>query len=232
MDGMVVEDEEEVDYSSKYYAGQSASSASNASDSESNAQGYATTASNKARDASDSATAAAGSALSASGSATTATNANTDAQNFAVAEGAFTKVTGDDHTTQYHSAKYYAESVQGLDEQVQDAVTEANRILGETDLLFNEVSAYIAASTVDSVWDSSVTYDVGDCVMTADGSTYRCISESTGNPPSLSPGYWSPITITALETFEYDTNGDLMPKLNPAGSSYWQIDTNGDIMPV
>ena len=38
-------------------------------------------------------------------------------------------------------------------------------------------------------------------------------------------------THTITETFDLDTNGDIMPEVYPSASGHFQIDSNGDIMP-
>jgi len=37
--------------------------------------------------------------------------------------------------------------------------------------------------------------------------------------------------IDFCETFDLDTNGDIMPEVYPSASGHFQIDSNGDIMP-
>ncbi len=108
---------------------------------------------------------------------------------------------------------------------VQGAVTSADALLAA-------VQAYISAATVSALWDVSTAYTAGDVCMTSDGSTWRCIQDNTGENPISSPSYWAQITNTELYTFEYDGNGDLMPRINPVASAYWDLDANTDIMPV
>ena len=121
-------------------------------------------------------------------------------------------------------------------EDAADAAVQANNsaqgALIDADALLQATKAYISAATVDGFWNSATEYDPGDCVMTSDGAVYRCIQTSTNNPPATSPSYWVPITTVELYTFEYDTNGDLMPLINPNASQNWDIDENDDIMPA
>lgn len=112
-----------------------------------------------------------------------------------------------------------------------DVVTRAEAAVADAAELLAQVQALIAASTVDSVWDSETAYEVGDCVMTSDGTTYRCIQDSTNNPPATSPGYWAAVMIVEAKTFEYDSNGDICPCISPVESANWGIDNNGDIYP-
>lgn len=37
--------------------------------------------------------------------------------------------------------------------------------------------------------------------------------------------------VDFCETFDLDTNGDIMPEVYPSASGHFQIDSNGDIMP-
>ena len=81
------------------------------------------------------------------------------------------------------------------------------------------------------VYNSATTYEPGDVIMTAEGDTYRCIAESTGENPNSS-NKWVLITQVKYETFELDVNGDLQPLYVPKTSTNLQIDENGDIMPI
>ena len=96
----------------------------------------------------------------------------------------------------------------------------------------DKVEGYLAAAKDVGLWDETTTYQPGEAVMTEDGSVFRCINANVGNNPATSPQYWAPVSITKLETFEYDRNGDLQPRMHPVSSSQWTIDANGDIMPA
>ena len=113
-----------------------------------------------------------------------------------------------------------------------DIVSRAEAAVADAEDLLREVQAYIAASTIDAAWSSSTAYAVGDCVYTSDGSAYRCIQASTNNPPATSPAYWAAIEVVEAKTFEYDTDGDLIPCANPVSSANWEVDSDGDIMPA
>lgn len=88
-----------------------------------------------------------------------------------------------------------------------------------------------AAGEKAQVYDPEHTYSPGDVVMTAEGDTYRCVVESTGENPNDS-NKWVLITQVKYETFELDANGDLQPLYIPKTSTNFQIDENGDIMPI
>ena len=112
-----------------------------------------------------------------------------------------------------------------------EVVTRAEEAVNEAAALLAQVQALIVASTVNTEWDAETTYEVGDVVITSDGATYRCIQESTNNPPATSPGYWAAVMIVEAKTFEYDSNGDICPCISPVESANWGIDSNGDIYP-
>jgi len=113
-----------------------------------------------------------------------------------------------------------------------DIVDQAEAAVADAADLLRQVQALIAASTVDSLWNASTAYDVGDCVMTTDGATWRCVQACTNQPPATSPAYWSSVTVAAVTTFEFDGNGDIVPAVSPVASANWDIDSNGDIEPV
>lgn len=254
--GMVQENGVNVDYSSKYYANQShtyqtqaASSASNAQSSANVAVTYAGQARNSATQANKSANDANAAKVQvqmdaqqvSSDKAWTAqylndtrgyaANAQTSANNAATSEE---NAQGyKDDAMQYAIEAQTSKNSAAISETAaRQANTSAQAAVEEAQELLDEFNSYIAASTVNAMWDSSVTYVVGDCVMTPDGSTYRCIQESTNDSPSTSPEYWAIVQLTQLATFEYDEHGDLMPLINPANSPNWQIDENGDIVPA
>ena len=37
--------------------------------------------------------------------------------------------------------------------------------------------------------------------------------------------------VDFCETFDLDSNGDIMPEIYPSASGHFQIDSNGDVMP-
>ena len=220
------------EYSAKHYALQTIAYAEAAETSKSDASVFATNASNSATAAGVSKDAAAVSAVLA--------------ENWANKEDV--PVSGGKY-----SAKYYAEQAAGYADDAEDskdaaAVSEANAAVqanaaatakAGTDTaalqaaaLLQETRAYIASSTIDALWDATTTYHMGDCVMTPEGSTYRCLQTSTNNPPASSGAYWTPISLVAGDTFEYDENGDLMPRATLTASPLWAIDENGDVMPA
>ena len=102
--------------------------------------------------------------------------------------------------------------------------------LAEADLA--KVEGYIAAAKNVGLWDEDTTYQPGEAVMTAEGSVYRCLRTSTGEAPASHPLSWAITQTVQMLTFETDENGDLMPLVQPASSSNWEIDGNGDIEPA
>lgn len=95
-------------------------------------------------------------------------------------------------------------------------------------------SAHTAAGYVSNVtiWNGSTEYNPPDVVMTSDGSTYRCIKSNIATNPQNHPEYWAMTTSVEAKTFEFDLNGDLMPKLMPITSHMWEVADDGDIMPI
>ena len=79
-------------------------------------------------------------------------------------------------------------------------------------------------------YDETKTYNIPDIVITPDGSAWRCLTTSTGEYPASSYK-WTAVALAQNDTFEYDSNGDLMPRLYAQSSSMWQIDDDGNIMP-
>ena len=95
-------------------------------------------------------------------------------------------------------------------------------------------SAQTAAGYVSNVtvWNGATEYNPPDVVMTADGSTYRCIKSNVGTNPQNHPEYWAMTTSVEARTFEFDLNGDLTPRLLPLTSHMWEVADTGEIMPI
>jgi len=161
-----------------------------------------------ATEAAHQATASANSATAAGNSATAASTKATEAANSA------------------GEAAISAGKAELANEGVQNTVVEANRLLAQ----FN---ALIGNAAVHAIWNSETTYSPGDCVMTDDGSTYRCLQISTNNPPITSPEYWAAVSTSTLDTFEYNEYGDLIPRVSPASyTMFWELNSYGDIVPT
>lgn len=114
-----------------------------------------------------------------------------------------------------------AEEVEADRQEVANNAYEANLAADRAEAMAAQVEVY----------DPLTTYEPGDVVMTAEGDTYRCIAESTGENPNSS-NKWVLITQVKYETFELDVNGDLQPLYVPKTSTNFEIDENGDIMPI
>lgn len=80
-------------------------------------------------------------------------------------------------------------------------------------------------------YNPSKTYNLPDIVITPDGAAWRCISTSTGEYPATS-SKWVAISLAQGETFEYDDDGNLMPREYAQSSQMWQIDEDENIMPT
>ena len=114
-----------------------------------------------------------------------------------------------------------------------DYANESKKAANQSAIEANQ-SAEKAAGYVSNVtlWDSTVTYQPADVVMTSDGATYRCIKENTNKNPAINQEYWSITASVDTKTFEYDADGDLMPKVSAITSIYWEVDTDGDVVPL
>lgn len=90
-----------------------------------------------------------------------------------------------------------------------------------------------AAQTVGgiaTVYDPNKQYQKADQVMIETGETYRCIQPSLGEYPPTS-GKWILTATGTRDTFERDSNDDLMPVQYAQASDFWDIDSNDDICP-
>lgn len=136
-----------------------------------------------------------------------------------------------------------------MDAELQEAVEAANTAISnanasaesaqqakthedETRLLAEraENAASGVLSVSSTIYDPNKTYNFPDTVVAPDGHTYRCVQTSQGEDPATSIK-WVEVAVVLSETFEYDENGDLMPRYNPRMSQKWRIDDDGNIMP-
>lgn len=103
----------------------------------------------------------------------------------------------------------------------------------------SEAAAQLAQDFISSVkvidaevYDPEKQYVFPNLVISPiDGGVYRCIKPSIGEEPSQSIK-WVEVAMVISETFEFDENGDLMPRLNPRASHKWTFDPSGNIMPA
>lgn len=84
-----------------------------------------------------------------------------------------------------------------------------------------------------SAWSAATTYNYPDVVYYTDGYNYRCVGTNvTGTElPGISQN-WVCLARVTNSVWEYDTQGGLMPVINPVGDSDWEIDENGGLMPT
>jgi hypothetical protein len=90
-----------------------------------------------------------------------------------------------------------------------------------------------AAQTVGgiaTVYDPNKQYQKADQVMIETGETYRCIQPSLGEYPPTS-GKWILTATGTRDTFERDSNDDLMPVQYAQASDLWDIDEDENICP-
>lgn len=138
-----------------------------------------------------------------------------------------------------NAIKADTEAIKNEAQDILDDVNAAGEEIEEKrqEVAQNAYEANVAADRAEAmaaqaeVYNPATTYEPGDVVMTAEGDTYRCIAESTGENPNSS-NKWVLITQVKYETFELDVNGDLQPLYVPKTSTNFQIDENGDIMPI
>lgn len=92
-------------------------------------------------------------------------------------------------------------------------------------------AAATAVGGVATMYSNTRTYRLADQVMLPDGTTYRCIAQSTGEYPPTS-GKWVQTAMTTQDTFERDLNDDLMPTEYAKATRLWAVDTAEDICPA
>ncbi len=123
------------------------------------------------------------------------------------------------------SASGYADDASGYANDASGSADEARDALQEA----KDIARVIGV--VGEPYDPTKTYNFPDTVITADGGTWRCIETSTGEYPVTS-SKWVAVALAISDTFEYDANGDLMPRQYAQASDFWAIDANEDIYPV
>ena len=81
-------------------------------------------------------------------------------------------------------------------------------------------------------YSPSTSYSFPDVVAYTDGGTYRCLgTDVIGDAPNAS-SQWAKLAVVWNDFFEADSNGDVMPTINPVYSNDFETDSNGDIMPM
>ena len=114
--------------------------------------------------------------------------------------------------------------------------TQSSKTWEEKAKYYGIAAEQFAAQTETQVdpyeWNASTTYNFPDVVAYTDGYTYRCVgSNVVGDVPGLSMN-WVCLSRVTSASWEYDTNGGLMPVINPVGDSDWELDANGGLMPT
>ena len=99
------------------------------------------------------------------------------------------------------------------------------------EILENIEAAAITVGGIATVYSSIKTYGPTAQVMLPDGTTYRCIAQSTGEYPPMS-GKWVQTSMSTQDTFERDLNDDLMPTEYAKATRLWAIDAEEDIFPA
>ncbi len=98
------------------------------------------------------------------------------------------------------------------------------------EILANIEAAAQTVGGIATVYDPNKQYQKADQVMIETGETYRCIQPSLGEYPPTS-GKWILTATGTRDTFERDSNDDLMPVQYAQASDFWDIDSNDDICP-
>ena len=89
-----------------------------------------------------------------------------------------------------------------------------------------------ASNVATSAWSAITTYNYPDVVHYTDGYSYRCVGTNVvGDVPGISQN-WVCLSRVTSASWEYDTNGGIMPVINPVGDSDWELDADGGIMPM
>jgi len=127
--------------------------------------------------------------------------------------------------TSEENAKSSEDNAKASEENAAASEDRAEEILQDIE------TAAAAVGGVATVYDPAKTYQPADQVMIASGDTYRCIATSTGEYPPES-GKWVLTAIGRKDTFERDSNDDLMPCKYAQASGIWKIDSDEDIYPA
>lgn len=114
--------------------------------------------------------------------------------------------------------------------------TQSSKTWAERAKYYGVAAEQFAAQTETQVnpsaWSAATTYNFPDVVAYTDGYTYRCVgSNIVGDVPGLSMN-WVCLSRVTSAAWEYDTNGGIMPVINPVGDSDWELDSNGALMPT
>lgn len=127
------------------------------------------------------------------------------------------------------NAKEYAESAK---ESADKAESSANSASGSaTEAVAAAERAENAAMSTAPVYDSDTTYNFPDLVVFTDGNIYRCVgTDIQGEDPDTSSN-WVQMSYVYGDFFDEDTEGDLMPAVNPLTCDDFELDESGDIMP-
>ena len=95
-----------------------------------------------------------------------------------------------------------------------------------------QYAAQTATNIATTAWSATATYNYPDVVHYTDGYSYRCVGYNIiGDVPGISQN-WVCLSRVTSAAWEYDTNGGMMPVINPVGDSNWELDLNGALMPT
>ena len=121
-----------------------------------------------------------------------------------------------------------------------DDTADTNSPTGKTQssrtwALTAESFAEQTANLVDAqTADAAATYSYPDVIVWSDGYNYRCVGTNVNvndDVPGISQK-WVCLSRVTDAAWEVDTNGGLMPVINPIGDSNWELDLAGALMPT
>lgn len=131
--------------------------------------------------------------------------------------------------------KAYVDTIhERLNVVIENAADSFNAVLEQTKDYQEQAEDAVSrvatlSSAVAEIFDSTKTYNPPDIVVLENGVAYRCVGTSTGENPVESSN-WTPVSVCTYETFEKDSEGDIMPKAHPQSSTMWTLDDDENIM--
>ena len=140
------------------------------------------------------------------------------------------------------NSKAWAQSINSPDGKIdtdsptgytQSAKTWSNaaKLSAESSESFAEQTANLVETQIA---DSTTTYNFPDVIVWTDGYNYRCVGTNVNVNDDI-PGIsqkWVCLSRITDPVWEIDTDGGLMPVINPIGDSNWELDLEGALMPT
>lgn len=124
-----------------------------------------------------------------------------------------------------------AENIKNQTQQIADNAAQQTQASVTQASDYAQQAQESAQAVAPQAYSPTETYNFPDVVAYTDGATYRCIGQNvTGENPDTSTN-WVKIASINNNFWDIDTDGSLMPALNPTYSDDFELDSNGDIMP-